>query len=77
MPVPDLRFALLVGDDIIAQDLGQQPADATYFGIVTVADGQLQCRFGIGHQHFELGGPLLRVRPVDVGLAILIDIALD
>jgi len=46
-PLANLGAAALVGDDVVAQDLGQQPADAAHLDVVALLYGQLQRRLRI------------------------------
>ena len=57
-----LRVTLLIVDDVVAEDLGQQPSGGQHLGIITLLVGsQLQDRLSILNQLLELRRPLLGI----------------
>ena len=70
----DLRITIVALNEVVTLDFGQQPARGPYFGIVRVLKGQVQGGFSILDEHLQLVGPLLGVRPVDIGFAIRIQV---
>jgi hypothetical protein len=76
-PLPDLRLAILISDDIITQNLGQEPAKVTHLVIVALFRDQVQGGLYIFDQDLKVAQSLLGIRPVNIGFAVLTDVALD
>lgn len=73
----DLGISVLIGNDVIAQDFGQQPAHGTHLGPVAVCEGHVERGFGIRNQHLELLGSLAWVSPINISFAIFIPVCGD
>ena len=70
----DLRGALGVQHQVIAQNLGQQPTGGPHFGGVDLSERQIQRSIRIRDQRLELRRPGRWVGPGDVGFAVRVQV---